>query len=379
MALFRIVPIKHFLLIILLIFVGNSVLFGQVDTTLLFNRADLAFDISAAYGTMVKHTPKMNHIDNKPDLAFEIDIFKHADVDAYWSQALGIPDLGVTILYNGFGEPDILGRGFGIYPFMGMYLLRAKKFSIRFKSGAGFSYITEPYDINDNPDNNVIGTSINNIIHLGLNFTYQITDHLHIYNAMSITHHSNASYQTPNLGINFVTASLGVQYQADKIRSVERKYKTEGFKHAGDLRARIGIGVKENQITGGPKYPIYNFSIAYARMYTPAHRWRAGLFIEYNTLISDFIQNNSIIVDNPQLASTKVALEVGDEFIINHTGLTVQIGYYLHNSFLKQGNVLTRYGIQQYFLNHKLFIGLYMKSHYFRADYAEFGIGYKLG
>jgi hypothetical protein len=77
--------------------------------------------------------------------------------------------------------------------------------------GFGIGVFSKHYDEIKNPNNNVIGSTFNNITQFKLGFDWKINSHVYFSTCGSFTHWSNAKIQNPNLGINLGALTIGLK------------------------------------------------------------------------------------------------------------------------------------------------------------------------
>jgi hypothetical protein len=148
-------------------------------------------------------------------------------------------------------------------------------------------------------------------------------------------------------------------------------YEPEPFKKYWEFGGIAFASVKEVFPTEGPKYPVYGVN-AVARRY-----FKRSVGAE---LTFDYIHKQAIMAHHPDVPKTQaeiVQLGVFAGYLLpfNHFHLVVGMGYYMKDKFQPEDFLYHRVGMRYVFEN-GINLNLVLKSHWARADYIEYGIGY---
>jgi hypothetical protein len=314
-----------------------------------------------------------------------------------WHQLYGYPQIGLSFIYGNWGNDQVLGKSMALVPNLAFEINKDSPWTFQARFGFGFAYFTKHYNAIDNPNNNVIGSSVTNLTFLQADIFRRISKSLKINVGISIFHSSDAHYQLPNLGANVPCFNLGIRYypkiitefyRHDSIAKPNKKFLLNFF--AGYGRHEFGSAVKP---TGGPKYPVFQGELYLSKRYKKICNLQVGLSYTYFTDYYDFIINQEFFDSHEHLKASVVTIFLGNEFIIGKFGLIAQGGINLYAPFLKKYHALkhdndftalynpNKIGIQYYFWDptlkprHNIYVGLYMKANFGTADYAQVGLG----
>jgi hypothetical protein len=337
-------------------------------------------EIISGVGRIIPHTQRFLPEVTKHGVITEVRYHKRL-VDHNSSLAkINHPEFSYRLQYARFGNAEVFGEAWSFYSAVNFHLLRNTHLQWYATLGSGISWFSKYYDPITNPTNNVIGSRVNNITFIGTGIRLPITSQLKIVAESALVHMSNGSLQHPNLGINHWTASIGVNYsiakgkvtayEKDASYSVNRKW-------AHTIRTAIAL---QNNIIGGPAHFIINSNFLSLRKTSPNNRLGLGVTIAYNEgeyrwLVLREPENRS----NARIRSTDLSINIADELRIRNTSLMGMIGYYLYDPYYKIAPIYFKVGFQQYLKLGKvqnLIIFGNLKTHFFIADYMEFGVGY---
>ena len=321
-------------------------------------------------GFLIAHRSNMGHLAAEHAFATEISYEKQANGEKSWHEAYGNPRYGFTLFIGSVGNKELLGTYYGGYAFTTFPIVNKKKYTFSFKVGCGLGYGSKVYD----PENNILSmatsTHINAIVSLGVDNRFLIGNHAITF-GIDMTHFSNAAYEVPNLGINLPYLSLGYGHKIQKASDSIITHKVfEPYWEIG------GVGIlsaKEIFPTEGRKYPVYGFNTMVRRYFSRA----AGIELSF-----DFISKQAILAYNTDVSKTQVeiiqlGLYAGYIVPFNKFHLLAGMGVYLKDKYQPEDAMYHRVGMR-YVFNNGINANLTLKTHWGRADYAEFGIGYTL-
>ncbi len=141
--------------------------------------------------------------------------------DSYFGRFYPHTYQGIGIAYNKFFDTMELGTPISLYLFQGSRIGRISQtltIDYEWNFGAGFGW--KYYDEQTNPENMVIGSSVNAYINLGFYINWQMSSQWLLTAGVNATHNSNGNTRIPNAGLNLAGARLGVT----------RLFETEGKK-----------------------------------------------------------------------------------------------------------------------------------------------------
>ena len=348
--------------------------FAQVEEQLDTEKA--SFGISAIFhqGAILPHRKIVSEIGGKATKSFELSVYKNTFGKKDWQQLHNYPRLGVSVIAMNLGNEKELGNGYGIFSFIELLSNHQRKISWNIKLGYGLGYIEKPFDRETNFKNVAIGSNFNALIYANSSWSVKFYKSVKLSLGLSIVHFSNASSSRPNLGINILSLNSGIFYAFGK----KEKY----FAHKINKRPRKWIkslrgtfGVKEIPPAEGSKYFVsaYSFDFMKARAQKSSIGFGADLF--YNLSLTQAIENDSTSTLS-SFNNFRVGIAGIYAFDFGRVSLALEMGAYVFSRYKKQGLIYNRL-FTKFNLNDKLFFTVGLKTHYFVADFPEFGIGYK--
>ncbi len=346
-------------------------------------QGNLAIEANVMAGKVLKHSEKFRAPIPELSTAVDIALLKQTTGKQDWEQRRHYPIWGVGATYTHYGIDSVYGSALGVYPFLQIYLIRSRKLEWTLRGGLGIGYVTRHYSRAPDWDtlNNAIGSALNNFTLFTTDVRYRINSRWSLQAGLNFSHMSNAAIRQPNLGVNMYGAHIGVRYWpgGDRPALIERE--RPRLRNRVLAQARLGIAFNESGTADGPLYPTYLASAYASRRYKSRNKVFAGLDYSYHTNIYAFLRNNEINPGEERAQSWKSAVFLGHEWLFGRMGLTVQMGYYLHQAYLHTDPYYQKLGYNFYLLRSErgplkeLCLSAQLKTHKAIAELAEFGVG----
>jgi len=337
------------------------------------------------YGTIFKHSPRFKPEISESSALYELSFQKVVSGDQLWHQLKGYPTQSISIIYADFGNSALFGQGIGLLPALSFQKGR-KKWQFQFKLGVGLAFLSKKYHPIENPINNVISTTINNMTSVGFQGLYQIHPKWQASFGGSLTHFSNGNYQSPNLGINLVASNVGLAYHL-KVGSqnpplLEVPQRTKKWW----IQWQVGAGLHENYKTGGIKSFVYLSSLSVLRKTNWKGHFSLGVEGVYLPALYHFIVNNQVLPDQFHLNATRIIVYIGYEFNFGRLAISLNHGTYLKQPAFEPGfslskSLLSKGGFKYYLSNpnqrHQFYAGLTINARLITAQYVEWALGWQ--
>lgn len=321
-------------------------------------------------GLLLGHRPVMGHLVKNHAFAGEISFVKRASGQKAWHSSYKYPELGLTLYAGSAGNKVILGNYFGIYGFTKFPFVARKSFRLNGKLGAGLGFGTKQYDPITNPKNVAMSSPINAMICIGLDARYYFSKNW-LSLGIDMTHFSNGAFKVPNLGLNLPFLSVGYGRYIKTIDTVQTSNKFYVPQRKLLLGATAIISAKEVFPTGGKRYPVYALSIHARTFLKPRVGWELSL---------DFMSKQAIFGYRPEIVKTQAdifqfGIYAGYLLPLDRFHFVLGMGYYARDKYQPEDAFYHRVGMR-YYLKNGINFNLVLKSHWARADYVEWGIGY---
>lgn len=356
--------IKYILIIVLV--VSSGFIEAQNQTT-------LSLDMHGGY--IMLHRYNMRHLIQSHIWGGELSIGQTTFDDSFYNHLYNFPEKGVSLYFSNLGNPSQLGNVFAVIPYMNLPVNKSR--NLQLKAGVGLGYFHTTYHQTENNLNNVVSSNLTVAINTQLQKNWKISEMLELYNKIGMTHFSNAAFKMPNLGINLVTTSLGLRFSGAATPAFERKSKSDFEKNKNSyFEAGIASGLKEVGGPGGLKYAIVNANFAYIYPLS---------FKSEFLLWSDFFHDRSLEIrlanDNWRRATTADFIQTGImggyRLRYNKLSFMLAMGAYTYSRYKGLGSLYHRVGIRYQFTD-KLSFNTTLKTHFAIADFAEWGIVYRI-
>ncbi len=306
---------------------------------------------------------------------FEISISKLDHSTKYFSKYYKRAEVGFEFIYLDLGQPKLSGKVYGLGTNFQFKIAGRKTNHLALRLGTGVGYLTKKFDIETNRQNMAIGSNWNGNIQLALLYNAQLTPKINLKTGLGITHYSNGSIRTPNLGINVPSLFVGLQTGIIKLSKsgldTSSIIKPERKRH----ELLLNYAYKEKFFANPRTFHIFNAAYRYNKSINPIRQWYLGTDLvwdpthPYSYFLSD--PNPRVGIDN----STELGVLIGHRFDLGKFSMLSDIGFYLLNPYQTKYFTYQRLGFR-YSLSKNLFLNTTLKIHFGTADYFEWGLGY---
>ena len=344
--------------------------FGQNETPYFLT-------LSNKGGIMTAHRPFMTHLVRNKTYGFELAISKQQIGNSNLSIKHKYPLNGLALEYRNFGYDDVLGKAICLIQYQNFVLIQSKKkLCLEFKLGTGLSYITKKYNKETNPKNNAIGSNVNAKVSFKLELN-KFTARYHFGLGAELSHFSNGTFQHPNLGLNTLAIYVNVGYNFSR-REVfnfekndlgKKEYVTKGY--------FVGEGILSvSEVFPIPvdakKYPVFAGRVSFVKPFSLSWNYEIAVDGVHN------ISNKYKYPEEMHKAKdvSQFGLYAGLSFNYYKSQIVFGLGYYLVDVINPLGRIYNRVGYR-YFFNKNVFGLFNIRANFGKADFFEFGVGYK--
>ncbi len=346
----------------------------------------LSLEGSVYRGAIWRHTPKLTTRTGEVLYGEELGLRIQTLGTRPWHRWQRYPIFGVSLAHFRLGEGSH-GDAFGLLPNLTVPIIRRPAWLLSFRLGTGLAWVTRPYDYFDNPGQNAIGSHWNNFTQFRLNGELRISPYWRVLAGGSLNHFSNGAGALPNFGINLPGAFISIvrQFKPLTVNSFGKTMESRkpGRRLGGQLQ--MGLARVEYAVFDGPRYPIWIFTAAGHFHFNRANRVLLGLDYERNQAVYQWAWHvgNFETRSDARLASQRLAVFLGEEFLFGGIGVQLQAGYYVGdtmNQFTLAGwysKLTTRYYFPEIGkTNLRPQIGVSLKAHKAVAEYIAFNVGF---
>lgn len=324
-------------------------------------------DVNCGYGAFLPHKVGVKHLQSGPSYVGEIAYTLRTDGTDFHHMPYRLPYFGVVLGIADGGNRDLIGLESYLTAFGGIPLYFNEN-PVIIKMGIGLGYVQKIYDKLDNPKQIAIGSHINVNLQFRIEKNFKLANGGGFNAGLGISHYSNASYQTPNLGLNYFHAYLGKRFEIQPCIPMPDSMPVIAILPYSPkkIEMELQFGLKENAIALGNKFLIVNASGHYTRQFNIKHAWSNGLDLFYNPALKD--EEDKLI-------------QIGllSRYILNFDEIKIGagLGYYLLGRPNISKSFYSVVFFQHFFKKH-WYAKINLRTHRVVADFFTIGIGYAL-
>jgi hypothetical protein len=357
--------------IILFLFIFSFAPAFAEDT--LVNKWSLAAQLH--HGFLLAHRPLIVPLQQNHIYGTEVSINKRNLTPGSWQQIYGYPETGLSVAFWNLGNSARLGKAVTVIPYINYPVCENRIMDFSIKFGWGLGYVEKIFDADHNYKNVAIGSHLNFALTLQPRFSFKLSESMQCFAGPSITHFSNGSIVTPNLGINLVTFNAGLDVKIGK--KIPLTYsELEAFSKKRRISVFTAGSVKQIYPANGKYYFAATLSLNYALQQTRKSAFGLGADLFYDNSIHKKLEERNLVLNN-KLETLRSGIYGSYELIMADLTVVLNMGGYLYTKLHNDGTFYHRFGLR-YRLTEKLFICMNLKSHWGKADYVEWGIGYQI-
>lgn len=333
------------------------------------------FSVYRSHGYMWAHRKTMLPLE-APSNGIDFNIYFHTQNSRLnWTRNYRSPRLGISFAYLDFGT-DIGGKAFGILPFAELKLIDRPRQELNLRVGSGLGYLTKTWAL-DNLQNKAIGSHLNANMRVHFLYHLMFTKHLEFSAVFGITHFSNANYKMPNLGMNSVEAGIGLGYNFHAKAIETQIYQQDSTAKKRKQEFRLIAATKETGLVYTKRIFVAEFSYKNFFWCMEKINFSAGADFFYDQGYA-FRDNPNQLKEKANLGnSVEVGLTLGGELLLGNLHLIGEGGMYAYSPKWNKGLIYQRVGMK-YMFTPQLSASVTLKTHFARADYMEWGIGYTI-
>lgn len=340
-------------------------------------------------GTVMPHRDGMEDLQyglvQGTELEFGLQMAGNDD----WHVAYGYPMTGIGFHYDYLNNPEILGYAAGAYGFIEMPLIRQTDFELMYRLTSGLTYVSELFDVVENPDNIAIATHLNYLFHTGLRARYWMSGETALGLGLGLTHYSNGGTSIPNKGLNQLNVNLSVMHYLqgsyNEYSGVRRPivWNPNHEVYVMGAFGRVNIGTLVPNVGTNQMYTTISATLGYNYRYA-AHR-KVGLSLDgfYNESYNWSHWNGFVDHGYDWKTLSRLGMAIQHEFVMKRLSIIIAGGVYLKRYEPLSGALgikadewaYERLGFRYYPIEN-LFLNISVKAYGFKAETIEAGIGF---
>jgi hypothetical protein len=283
--------------------------------------------------------------------------------------------MGLSLTAWNLGNREQLGTAVSLIPYLDFPLVKGKRSAFHLKCGWGIGFIEKPFDADENYKNLAIGSHINCALVVQPSFKTHITDKLNFGCGISLSHFSNGSFATPNLGLNLACVTGGLSYSFGKNREVVNE-PLPPFTKSSRFAFFVAAAMKQVYPADGKNY--FACTVSGEKMWQVSRKSALGFGTDifYDASITQKLEERNMKLNN-SMESLRFGIHGGYEMTIEDLSVIFNFGGYLYSKLSNDGSLYQRVGLR-YRFNEHLFGLLQLKAHWGKADFFEWGLGFRI-
>lgn len=335
------------------------------------NQSNWGIEARFKPGYLLGHRVVMGHLATDHTFATELSFVYRTNGEKSWHKHYKYPEIALNLYYGSVGNTQILGNFVGIYSNLHIPFVSRNKFRLNGKLGCGLAYTPKVYDEVLHKKNVAMSTHFNAMINFGLDAKYYFKKNWLVF-GVEVLHFSNGGYRVPNLGLNIPQLSIGYGRFISKTDTYSTIEKPSAIPQRRLILGATATGsIKEVFPTNGKPYPVFALNI-HARMFMkPKVAWE----VSFDAISKQAIKGYHPEIEKSQWDIMQFGLFAGYLLPLNQFHFVLGMGAYVKDKYNPDGKLYHRVGMRYYFKN-GVHLNLVLKSHWGKADYFEWGIGY---
>lgn len=329
------------------------------------------------YGFIMPHHTSIEYLVKEHVPAWELNLEYQTNGDNSWEQVNNYPSFGLGIYHSSLGNDEVFGKTTAIFPYIIIPTFRYKKFEFATRFALGLSYIDSPFDLQDNYMNVAIGSKLNVYFNISVQANFELSNRIHLNCGLGFHHASNGKMKLPNYGLNTITSFLSLRYKLNSTKSERKTQEIAELKNKNKHIFFLSGGAKRYEPMEENFYKIISFSYEYIRMKSLKNGFGLGLDVFYDESIKPAIEEMEERNDVKNEELYRVGIHASYNYKIWKMLISIHTGYYFYSPYEVNNNIYNRVAIK-FSLNKNLMLGGAIKSHFAKADFIEWGIGYQL-
>jgi len=351
----------------------DILLYAQPDSIVKHKRG---IELNYLNGHIFDHRHTLSNSLTNNVNAFEIKYSLFRNKNTQWQKFYNQTNFGYGLYYANLMNNNVLGKIVAPYFFSEFTLFSTNKMQSFINVGFGLSYLNRPF----NPDNNYynisIGSNVNSYLDFSTGLVFNFLPQLNITTGLVFHHFSNGNVKEPNLGINVVSAQIGLMYSNVTLEKNTDRILEEKQSHGFYSEIISAYGIKSLEPANEVLYFTSSQIIDFAYLFNAGMSSGLGLDIFYDTSLRRKYANQQYTANKPS-EYMYYGLHGSFNFHFGRFAVPLHFGYILFPDYKPMFRRFMRLGIR-YFVTDKLCFNVSIKAQRMTADYLEWGLGWRL-
>ncbi len=326
-------------------------------------------------GFIIPHRDTLKDIASSTPRGLQIDISRFNISEKSWRSCNCYARTGFSLSYFDYGNKAQLGQSYNLSFFLEPYFNVNNRLNFSYRASMALSYLNKPYDENSNPENLFYSSALSYMLNVSLHLNYKFNPNLILNGGLFYNHISNGGMKQPNLGMNFPTAALGLDYVFNPVRSDLNKYqKISEYNRELRYYTRLIASIKT----------VEAFDSSMSDVQRPVFGLEAGLIkpvSKLNALLigCEYISDGSWKLRNQRWGEDfdhrTFNIMAGHGFLLGRFIFSQQLGLYAYKDYPNTSSIFYQRYALFYQLGKYLNLGFSMKTHLEVAEIMDVRIG----
>ncbi|MCF6341459.1 MAG: acyloxyacyl hydrolase [Bacteroidales bacterium] len=377
MKLFRFFRKSGFLWIILL---GSFTAHPQPHSPK--SKYNLSTELKLHYGFLWSHHLELDKFQAHYP-AFELSLQQQSWGRHRWESEYAFPLIGISLWDSQLGGFEAIGTALAVYPFINFPLVKNRQQSLNFRLGVGLGYLSNRYDRLGNYKNFAIGSHLNVAGSLFFEYRRKWGKMASLSAGMGLTHFSNGAIKTPNYGLNILTANLGMSVflgrpnreGSSKVLPELYPFEFDGRRYL-EVNFAVAAGTIDMTQQLGERFMVFAFYTNLMKRVSYKSKLGIGLDLAYDASDKAILEWRGQAVEN-DWQILRPGANIAYELVLSRLSFLFNFGLHLAGKERKDGDMYQRLTLK-FLLAENVFANIVLSSHFGKAEYIAFGLGYKL-
>lgn len=362
---------KKTIIFIFLTFYFQSFLFSYPGDTL--KRPTIA-GFKSHYGFIIPHSKDIENISGSNPFGAEITLSKFNVNEKDWQQCNCYSRIGISLGIFNLGNNAILGNSTNLQVYIEPVIKPGNNLFFTFKAGTGIVYLSKVYNEISNSKNLFFSTPLSFLLFADFELHYLITKNLIFNIGANYNHISNGGTKQPNKGMNFPTASIGLECILNpvdiKLQNFARKDSVlKKIRNEFIFFYSLKIQDKSSEFKETP-CNIYGGSWRIIKRISTFNALSIGTDLVWDGFIKERIRRDQTDIDYK-----RASILIGHDLLFGRFLFSTQIGLYIYSPYKAMDPVYEKYEILCN-INKNFIAGVFLKAHRHVAELMGINAGY---
>lgn len=329
--------------------------------------------LAPSTGTIFVHSKDVENTSGARPVGLQLDYsWRKMDSNTY-SKFYGLPTQGVTLSFFDF-DNEVLGYGANLAYFIEPEIRFNSRSGLNFRTSAGISYLSNPYDTIRNPTNNSYSSHFSFYLGVGMQAYLQLGKAWEAGLSGTYRHTSNAGVKLPNKGVNWITGELMLKYFPAKkipVKPFLDQYRSRPWKKENRADVYVFGAARSISTSEADRYPVAGLGFTYSVQTGRTHAFTLGAEVYKDVALSEQMKIDSIEGKSAVIAG----ILAGHEFLWGKFIFSQQLGIYVYDQTPYYPAWYHRWGLL-YRFTPALMAGINLKANKQVADFPDLRLVY---